>query len=80
MVLADAIIPSAVRRLIIGLHSFFLWDFQALDCQRQARIVLVRCYSGDHPHHYGGYVSAVMESMARRIAGCTGMSRKGMIG
>jgi hypothetical protein len=31
MVLADAIIPSAVRRLIIGLHSFFLWDFQALD-------------------------------------------------
>jgi hypothetical protein len=32
MVLADAIIPSAVRRLIIGLLSFFLWDFQALDC------------------------------------------------
>jgi hypothetical protein len=42
--------------------------------------VLVRRYCGDHPHHYGGYVSAVMESMARRIAGCTGMSRKGMIG
>jgi hypothetical protein len=78
MVLADAIIPSAVRRLIIGLHSFFLWDFQALDCQRQARIVLVRRDSGDHPHHYGSYVSAVMESMARRIAGRTGMSRKGM--
>src|SRR6516225_113954 len=32
MVLADAIIPSAVRRLIIGLLSLFLWDFQALDC------------------------------------------------
>src|SRR5512136_845481 len=42
MVLADAINPSAVRRLIIGLLSFFfLWDFQALDRQRQARIVLV---------------------------------------
>src|SRR6516162_2551869 len=26
MVLADAIIPSAVRRLIIGLLSFFPWD------------------------------------------------------
>src|SRR6266849_7323251 len=35
MVLADAIIPSAVRRLTIGLLSFFLWDFQALDCQKQ---------------------------------------------
>ena len=52
MVLADAIIPSAVRRLIIGLLSFFPWDFRALDCQREARIVLVRRYS-DHPHHYG---------------------------
>jgi hypothetical protein len=40
--------------------------------------VLVRRYSGDHPHHYGSYVSAVMESMARRIAGRTGMPRKGM--
>jgi hypothetical protein len=57
MVLADAIILSAVRRLIIGLLSFFLWDFQALDCQRQARIVLVRRYCGDHPHHYGSYVA-----------------------
>src|SRR5262249_19991894 len=38
MVLADAIIPSAVRRLIIGLLSFFLWDFRALDCHREARI------------------------------------------
>jgi hypothetical protein len=46
-----------VRRLIIGLLSFFfLWDFQALDRQRQARIVLVR-YSGDHPHHYGSCVA-----------------------
>src|SRR5215831_803041 len=29
MVLADAIIPSAVRRLIIGLLFFFPWDFRA---------------------------------------------------
>jgi hypothetical protein len=57
MLLADAIIPSAVRRLIIGLLSFFVRDFQALDCQRQARIVLVRRYSGDHPHHYGSCVA-----------------------
>jgi hypothetical protein len=42
MVLADAIIPSAVRRLIIGLHSFFLWDFQALDVRGTTRIVFVR--------------------------------------
>src|SRR6516162_10587505 len=57
MVLADAIIPSAVRRLIIGLLSFIPRDFRALDCQREARIVLVRRYSGDHPHHYGSYVA-----------------------
>jgi hypothetical protein len=36
---------------------FFLWNFQALNCQRQARIVLVRRYSGDHPYHYGSYVA-----------------------
>jgi len=65
MVLADAIIPSAVRRLIIGLLSFFPWDFRALDCQREARIVLVRRYSGDHPHHYGSYVA-----IAKADAGC----------
>src|SRR5215469_7260473 len=58
MVLADAIIPIAVRRLIIGLLSFL------------ARIVLLRRYSGDHPHHYGSYVA-----IAKADAGCCGCPR-----
>jgi hypothetical protein len=40
-----------------------------MDCQRQARIVLVRRYCGDHPHHYGSYVAVaeadVIEFMDR---------------
>jgi hypothetical protein len=53
MVLADAIITSAVRRLMMDMVLFSV-DFQVLDCQRQAKPVLVRfsrkerC-SGYHP-------------------------------
>src|SRR5713101_5129180 len=65
MVLADAIIPSAVRRLTIGLLSFFLWDFQALDCQKQWSL---RRYSGDHPHHYGSYVAVAKADLSSTVA------------
>src|SRR4029077_16612961 len=44
MVLADN--SERVAAIDHRSHSFFLWDFQALDCQKQARIVLVRRYSG----------------------------------
>src|SRR5215469_4891453 len=64
-VLADAIIPSAVRRLIIGLLSFFPWDFRPLDCHREASVLVVRRYS-DHPHHYYGSHVAI----AKADAGC----------